>query len=153
MGADAPFSCPWDHSWLMPVGPFHRNNRASQCGAGLEPSSPMPGRDREQAPSRAASICVRASGCALHQPQAAHTPSLPGSPPSLPFPFAGCPSASEPAQTPAVPGMKSRAAVAEKTTQQAGWHILRLRCLGGRLAAAPAAARGCRLPVLNSEQV
>lgn len=46
-----------------------------------------------------------------------------------------------------VPGMKSRAVVAEKKIQQAGWYILRLRCLGGRACYCFCCCYRCCLPL------
>lgn len=124
----------------MPVGILQRNSGASQHGAALEPSSRIASQGTESK-SCAASICVRVSEervCvrASSKPTSSPHMHLPlplfllGSPPSPSSSAPTSPNRPRNRQTPSpVPGMKSRAVVAEKTIQQAGWYILKLRCL------------------------
>lgn len=125
-------SYPWDHNWLMPAGTFPRNGSASQHGADLESSSPDAPWKGGQTPNP---CCEPPRVRAHSKPTSPLTgishspfPGLPSFPPVLLQALRAAPGAENPAR---VPGMKSRATVTEKTAHQAGWCILRLRCLVG----------------------
>ena len=158
MGVDTPL--------LLPLGPQLVN--ASRCPAPKQQRLTAQCRSRtqltrshcrHQSKSRAASICVRVSeraDCArVHTaspplPLACSSHSL--SPPGLSFlTFLSGSNTSKSAQeyrSPCpVPGMKSRAVVAEKTIQQAGWYILRLRSLGCWACYCFCCCYGCCLPL------
>lgn len=130
-------SCPRDHNRSMPVGAFRRSSLPHSTGQISNPAHLPHAGSREQTRScEHPRACEWAGGRAstpqAHLPRTHLTPSPPPGLSSFPFLLcSNCSSRSRNREPPCwVPGMKSRAAVAEKTTQQAGWYIVGLRCLG-----------------------
>ena len=159
LGVEAPLLRPLGHNWLKPAGTGRQETAVPHSGCSSRTQLTRPaaaGAAAGRANPRAmlqAPVCARegelsgaCSGASPPRPaHAAHTPWSP--PPQTPLPLplrlllGAAPWSRRPCR---VPGMKSRAVVTEKTIQQAGWCILRLR--GPRGWAGCCRCR-CRLPL------
>lgn len=158
-------SCPRDHSCLMPEATFPRKKKR-QHSADLEPSSSDSQEHRATPDCGLLCACVCERACSSDPVSVyVHTANLslhslaltlplfsqPLLPPPLPtlLPRGSAAPARKSTLLYQVPGMKSRAVVAEKMIQQAGWYISTLRRWrsAARLAAGSACHCRCCLPL------